>query len=115
MLIEEKGSDRRINERLDLSLQISLCGQNGKTVNVSNSGVYFEIITDDINAFSPGTTIPIQITADTTTSGLDEKKIKLSGNGTIIRNSIKDVTSHGNQLGVALEFKDKLDISDYLT
>ncbi len=112
MSIEEKDSNRRANERLDLSLQISLCGQYGKAINISNTGIYFEVITDDIKTFSPGTTIPIQITANTTTSGLGEKKIKLNGNGTIIRNSIKDVTTHGNQLGIALEFKNKLDISD---
>jgi hypothetical protein len=115
MSIEEEDSNRRANERLDLSLEISLCGQYGKTINISNTGVYFEVITDDIKAFSPGATIPIQITANTSTSGLGEKKIKLNGNGTIIRNSIKDVTTHGNQLGVALEFKNKLDISDSLT
>jgi hypothetical protein len=115
MSIEEKDSDRRANERLDLSLQISLCGKDGKTINISNTGVYFEVITDDIEAFSPGTTIPIQITANTSTSGLGEKKIKLNGNGTIIRNSIKNVAHHGNQLCIALEFKNKLDISDDLT
>ncbi len=115
MQITEKDSDKRAGERLDLSFQILLDDQDGKTINISASGVYFEVITDDIQAFSPGTTIPIEITANTTTSGLGEKKIKLNGNGTIIRNSIKNVTSHGNQLGVALEFKNKLDISDYLT
>ena len=33
------------------------------------------------------------------------------GQGTILRNDIKDVTSDGNRLGVALEFKEKLEIS----
>ncbi len=46
--------DRRIDKRLELPLQISLYDQSGETVNISATGVYFEIITDDIDAFSPG-------------------------------------------------------------
>ena len=110
MQIEEKDSDKRISERLDLSLQILLDDQDGKTINVSATGIYFEVITNDIHAFSPGTTIPIQITANTATPGLSERKIKLNGNGIIIRNNIKNVTGNGVQLCVAVEFKEKLDI-----
>jgi hypothetical protein len=115
MQVEEKDSDKRASERLNLSLQISLYDQDGKTINVSATGIYFEVLTDDVQAFSPGTTIPIQITADTAIPGLSKRKIKLNGNGIIIRNSIKSVTSHGIQLCVAVEFKEKLNISDYLT
>jgi hypothetical protein len=110
MQVKEKDSDKRKNERIDLSFLISLPGQNGMTKNISASGVYFEVITNDIEAFAPGTIIPIQITATTTTPGFEERKIKLSGEGCVIRNSIEDVTSHGNKVGVALEFKDKLNI-----
>ncbi len=110
MQVKEKDSDKRDNERIDLSFLISLPGQNGKTKNISASGVYFEVITNDIEAFAPGTTIPIQITAITATPGFEERKIKLKGEGCVIRNSIEDVTSHGNRVGVALEFKDKLNI-----
>ncbi len=112
MQIEEKDSNRRVDERLDLSLQILLNDQDGKTINVSATGVFFEVITDDIHAFSPGTEIPIQITADTTTPGSSTRKIKLNGNGIIIRNNIKNITSRGNQMCVAVEFKGKLNISD---
>ncbi|MFQ5686629.1 MAG: PilZ domain-containing protein [Candidatus Scalindua sp.] len=115
MQVEAKDSDRRVGERLDLTLQILLNDQDGKTVNISNTGVFFEVITDDIHAFSPGTEIPIQITADTTTPGLSKRKIKLSGNGIVIRNNIKNITSRGNQMCVAVEFNNKLNISDYLT
>ncbi len=110
MPVKEKDSDKRSTERIDLSFLISLPGQDGKTKNISASGVYFEIITNDIEAFAPGTIIPIQITATTTTPGFEERKIKLKGNGCIVRNNIEDVTTHGNRLGVALEFKDKLTI-----
>ncbi len=115
MQTEKKDFDRRINKRLELPLQISLYDQSGKTTNISATGVYFEIITEDIEAFSPGATIPIQITADTSTPGIGERKIRLNGNGTIIRNNIKNVTSRGNELGVAVQFNEHLNISDFFT
>lgn len=110
MQVKEKDSNKRNNERINLSFLISLPGQDGKTRNISASGVYFEVITNDIEAFTPGTIIPIQITAITTTPGFEERKIKLKGEGCVLRNNIVDVTTHGNRLGVALKFKDKLNI-----
>src|SRR3989339_2045870 len=108
MLVKERDSDKRNHRRMDLPFLISLPGQDGKTKNISASGVYFEIITNDIEAFAPGTIIPIQITATTTTPGFEERKIKLNGQGCVVRNSIEVVTGRGSRLGVALEFKDKL-------
>ncbi len=108
----KKGSDRRIEERIELPLQLTLYDQSGKAINISATGVYFEVITEDIEAFSPGATIPIRITADTSTPGNGEGKIKLSGNGTVIRNKIINVTSHGNEIGVAVQFNEHLNISD---
>ncbi len=110
MTTSENDSNKRVSERLDLALQIMLPGQKGETINVSATGVYFEVITNDIEAFSPGTIIPIQINASATTPGFESRDIKLKGNGSVVRNDIKDVTGHGNRLGVALEFKDKLDL-----
>jgi hypothetical protein len=112
MQTKEKNDDRRVDERLELPLQISLYDKSGKAINISATGVYFEVITDDIEAFSPGTTIPIRITADTSTPGNGDGKIKLSGNGIVIRNKIKNVTSHGNEIGVAVQFNEHLNISD---
>ena len=110
MKTEEKDSDKRNNDRLDLSLEISLPDQNGKTINISASGVYFEVITNDIDAFAIGTTLPIQIAATATTPGFEEREIKLNGNGYIVRNDIKEVTSRGNKLCIALKFKETLSI-----
>ena len=110
MRVKGPDSNKRNNERIDLSFAISLPGQDGKTKNISVSGVYFEIITDDTEAFAPGTIIPIQITATTSTPGFEERNIKLKGEGRIVRNNIKDVTTQGNRLGIALEFKNKLNI-----
>jgi hypothetical protein len=73
MKVLEKDSDKRNNARLDLSLEISLPEQSGKTINISASGVYFEVITNDIDAFAIGTTYPIKIAAVTTTPGFEEK------------------------------------------
>ena len=110
MQVKERDSDKRCNKRIDLSFTITLLGQDGETKNISASSVYFEVITDDIEAFTPGTVIPIQITATTSTPGFEERNIKLKGEGCIVRNNIEDVSSHGNRIGVALEFKDKLTI-----
>ena len=107
----EEGSEHRTTERMDLALQISVPGQEGKTINISASGVYFEVVTSDMNAFSPGTTISVEINAVTNTPGCDERKVKLQGQGFVVRNDIKNVTSQGSRLGVAMEFKDKFDIS----
>jgi hypothetical protein len=108
MQIIEKDSNRRTNERLYLSLQLSLPDQKSKTIDVSASGVYFEVITNDMKTYSPGTIIPFLITA--ATAGYKETKLKIAGRGLVIRNDIREVTNRGNKLGVALEFKDKLSI-----
>ena len=110
MLTSEKDSDKMAKKRLDPALQIMGNGLKGETINISSIGVYFEVVTKDIEAFSPGTTIPIQINASTTTPGFGPRDIKLKGNASIVWNDIKDATNHGNRLGVALKFKDKLDI-----
>ncbi|MFQ5686634.1 MAG: hypothetical protein ACE5GV_08240 [Candidatus Scalindua sp.] len=101
--------DTRASERLNLAFQIMLNGHVGETINISTTGVYFEVITDDIEAFSPGITILIQINASAHTSGLEPRYITLKGHGSIVRNDIKNITTHGNRLGVAMEFKEKLD------
>ncbi len=113
MQTTKKDSDRKVDEKLELPLQMSLYDQSGKAVNISAAGVYFEVITEDIEAFSPGETIPIRITADTSTPGDGEGKIKLNGNGIVIRSKIKNVTSHGNEIGVAVHFNEQLNISDF--
>ncbi len=110
-MVAEKGAEHRTTERMDLALKISMPGQDGKTVNISASGVYFEVVTSDMNAFSPGTAMPIEINAVTNTPGCEARTVKLKGRGFVVRNDIKDVTSQGNRLGVALEFKEKFNIN----
>ncbi len=101
MQATEKYSDRRRNERshenrrsearrsqtrLNCSFEVSVLDYEGKTVNVSACGVYFEVTTNDIETFPPGTSIPLQINAVTNTPEGRERKLKLSGRGTVIRN-----------------------------
>ncbi len=107
---DRRCDQRRRNERLNLSFEISLPDRDGKTINVSANGVFFEVITNDMEAFSPGTTIPLQINTVTNTPGSRERKIKLSGRGTVIRNCIIENPDHDNNLGVALEFTDELNV-----
>ncbi|MGR3302052.1 MAG: hypothetical protein ACUZ8I_06050 [Candidatus Scalindua sp.] len=102
--------DKRASERIDLAFQIMLNGHVGETKNISSTGVYFEVITNDIEKFSPGTTVPIQINAFTSTPGFEPRDIKLKGNGFIVRNDIKNLSRHGNRLGVAMKFEKKLDL-----
>lgn len=104
----ESDSSKRVSERLDLALQITIPGQRGETINISATGVYFEVITDDMDAFAPGTTIPIQIKTSVVTPGFEPRDLNLNGVGSVVRNDVKNVTTRGNRLGVALEFKEKL-------
>ncbi len=107
MKINESDSENRLNQRLNLSFDISLLDQKGKTINVSATGVYFEVITDDIDAFAPGSVIPLQISAVDT----NERELKLCGEGLIIREDIKEKSDEGHRLCVAVQFTDKLNMN----
>ena len=109
--VKEKYSDRRCNprrrnKRVNLSFEISLPDRDGKTINISASGVYFEVITNDRKAFSPGTTIPLQINTVSNILGCGRGR----GTGTVIRNYIIERPDHDYTLGVALEFTEELNI-----
>ena len=54
-----------------------------------------------MNVFSPGTTIPLKITAVGVTAGFD-------GSGTVIRNCIIETQEHDDSLCVALELTENL-------
>ncbi|MGR3303144.1 MAG: hypothetical protein ACUZ8I_11650 [Candidatus Scalindua sp.] len=101
---------RRRNERLNVTFDILLLNHNGKTINIGARGVYFEVITNDLEAFSPGSEIPLQINIVTNAPGSRERKLNLSGKGTVIRNCIIENPSYENILGVAVEFTEKLNI-----
>ncbi len=90
-------SDRRRNIRQNVSFEVSLPEQDGKTINISASGVYFEVITNDMEAFPLETTIPLQISAVTNTYEGREERLIISGRGTVIRNCIIENPNHDNK------------------
>ena len=102
---------RRRNQRLNAALEISLPNQvKGRTINVSANGVSFEVITDDIDAFRPGTIIPLEIATINTTHESKLKNLRLSGKGLIIsREVVGKTTASGSRLNIAVQLKDKLD------
>ena len=110
MTTSERVPDRRADIRQDLSLQITLPGHKAETINISATGVYFEVLTNDIEAFSTGTIIPIQIEASAITPGFKAREINLKGDGEIVRHDIKDELPHGHRLGVAMKFEERLDL-----
>ncbi len=101
---------RRCSARLNMSFEILLPDQNGRTINASASGVYLEVAIKDMEAFSLGTTIPLQIITVTNTPKFRERKLKFSGRGTVIRNCIIENPDYENSLGVALEFTGEFNI-----
>lgn len=107
---ERRCKPRRQSERQNVSFEVLSCDKNGKTINVSASGIYFEVPTTDLEAFSPGTKIPIQINTVTAAPYSKERKLKLTGEGLIIRSCIIENPVHKNSLGLAVKFVDKLNI-----
>ena len=94
-------NQRRRNERFRLSLEIFMPDQVGKIINVSESGVYFEVITNDMNVLSPETIIPVKIPMSNATPGFD-------GRGTVIRNCLIGNPDRDDSLCVALELTENL-------
>jgi len=102
-------SVRSDNIRLNSSFKALVLDHNGKTVTVSASGIYFEVITDDMESFSTGTTIPLQINAVTLTHDGRSGTYIISGRGKVIRSSVIKKQDDAYSLGVAVEFTGKPD------
>lgn len=107
---DRRCSPRRRNERLNLSFEISLANQDVQTINVSSSGVYFEVAIEDTKDFIPGTTIPLRINTVANTSEYQERKLKFGGRGRVVRNCIVENLDLSGRLGVALEITETLNI-----
>ncbi len=102
--------NRRRRQRLNGEFEISLLHQvKGRTNNVSANGASFEVITDDIDAFCPGTIIPLEIITINMTHDSKVMKLCLSGKGLIIcREVIEGNIGCGIKLNIAVQFKEKL-------
>ena len=104
ILIRLISNKRRRERKSNPGFGISLLDHQGKIVNVSASGVYFEVRTNDTKAFPIGTTIRLQINA---VARVYDNFI-ISGRGKVVRNCIIENPDNVNSLGVALEFTEKL-------
>ncbi len=105
-----KRIERRVEKRIELSSPMTLLDQKVKSENISPGGVYFEVITNDIEKYSPGKTSTIEIIVSTSTLTLPKKLVKLTGIGMIIRVDEIEIINQDRKLGVALKFIKKLEI-----
>ncbi len=109
-MAKEVYPDRRRRQRLNGEFEISLPHQvKGRTKNVSANGASFDVITDDLDAFCPGTIIPLEITTINMTHDSKVKKLCISGKGLIIcREVIEKTTGCDIKLNIAVQFMGKL-------
>ncbi len=70
---------RRSDARLNRSFKVSVLDYDGKTVNVSARGAYFEVSTNDTEVFPIGASLPLLINIDSNMPEDREKKYRLSG------------------------------------
>ncbi len=110
MLAKVTFPNRRRRQRLDGEFKITLPHQvTGRTKNVSANGASFEIITDKIDAFLPGTIVPLEITSTNITHDSNVKELCLGGKGLIVsREVIGEATGCGVKLSISVQFKKKL-------
>ena len=99
---------RRSDARLNRSFKASVLDYDGKTVNVSARGAYLEVSTNDTGVLPIGTSLPLLINVDSNMPEDREKKYRLSGRGTVVRNCIIQNPNQTNSLGVAFRFTEKL-------
>ncbi len=104
-----RSDTRRSDARLNRSFKVSVLDYDGKTVNVSARGAYFEVSTNDTEVFPIGASLPLLINIDSNMPEDREKKYRLSGRGTVVRNCIIQTSNQTNSLGVAFRFTEKLD------
>jgi hypothetical protein len=84
-----------------------------KSKNISPEGVYFEVTTKDIENYSPGKVIKIEIEVVECTNSrfrLPERTYRLIGFGEVVRIDEIDINSHDKKLGVVLKFSEKLKV-----
>jgi hypothetical protein len=104
--------ERRASERLERSLPISLLshGHMVKLKNISPEGVYFEVITNDVENYALGKEIMVYIEGIDSKSVGTEGSVCITGFGEIVRVDEIDITNHDKKLGVALKFGGELKV-----
>ena len=105
-----KGTERRVDKRLEHPLQITLLDHKVNTGNISPGGVYFEVVTDNIELFSLGKNVEFEMLTKSFIPVSPSKTIRLTGSGKIIRNNKIGNKQYGKKYGIALTFSEKLEI-----
>ncbi len=103
-------NERRFFARLKRSIPITLIGQKVKSKNISPEGVYFEVTTKDIENYSPGKVIVVEVEFTNSQFVLLERTDRFIGFGEVVRVEGIDITNHDKKLGVALAFSEKLEV-----
>jgi len=106
----KKGSERRAEKRLNLSLPIILSDRKVKSKNISPGGVYFEVITNDTKIYFPGKTIEIEVLANTYRPEIPNRIVRLAGVGMVVRADEIEIINDSKRLGIALKFGEILRI-----
>jgi hypothetical protein len=101
-------NERRVFARLKRSLPITLLDSEVKSKNISPEGVYFEIITKNIENYSPGKVIMIEVEFTNSQFGLPEGTDRFIGFGEVVRMDGIDINNHDKRLGLALKFSERL-------
>ncbi len=78
--------------------------------NISSQGVYFEVIANDITNYAPGKAFMFEVDAIASNPQLPDRKIRLAGTGVVVRADVLDTANPGKRLGVALKFREKLEV-----
>ncbi|MDR4504375.1 MAG: hypothetical protein MRK01_06215 [Candidatus Scalindua sp.] len=107
---EVGGLERRLHRRLDLSLLILLPDQKAESKNISSAGVYFEMITDYRKRYHLGESVGFEIVAETTSTMLPMRTLRLSGSGKIIRKTLIHNGLYKKVWGIAVQFDERLAI-----
>ncbi len=105
-----KRSERRTEKRVERSLQMTISGCVVKTKNISPSGVYFEIITNNGKNYQLGKEIKVYIEGIYSEPVLTETRVWVTVSGVIVRIDDKGCINHHKNLGVALKFDNKPDV-----
>ncbi len=113
--INGMNEERRGSGRLKCSLPITLLDSEVKSKNISPEGVYFEVTTKDIENYSPGKIIMIEVKFTNSQFGLPEERTeRLIGFGEVVRMDGIDINNHDKKLGVALKFCEELKVYEGL-
>ena len=103
-------NEKRFFARLKRSLPITLLDSEVKSKNISPEGVYFEVTTKDIENYSTGKVIMVEVEFTDSEFAPPESADRLIGYGEVVRVDGIDITNHDKKLGVALKFSEKLKV-----